>query len=230
MVGQCGDKTRRVFGSWLIKIINWTKLAHIPSSNVFNPQITLETVGEIKAALDMRSPTGELGGWKAATEVINRKRKEALPLLSLPEDIVITLLMGMEGEYAPSTYIAAKTKIKEIADIYYQTAKPDYLYNQVHSEVVRLLKSADEKAGQFGRGCLKKLFATRANARLELGEKVREQAVLMYMSNIEELKKFLGRDDQGNFELPTGNTYESFAASMLQNAYGDPTDLLKSKE
>ena len=216
-----GDRWRATFGAWIIRTVNYIKIANIPSSDIFNPDQQRKTVDEVRAALDKPTANRERGGWQAAADLISVKREQAVPLLTLPREIAITILMGMEGQYSPKTSTAADDKIEEILEIYQQSGRPRYLYELAHAEAVKLLKEADKQSGYLGAGCLGKLFATRINTDKELGERIREQAVLLYLQHNDELKKFLKRDEKGNYSLPTGNTFEDFATSMLCNAYGD---------
>jgi len=220
LVGLFGDRARAAFGSWLVKFINGRKIATIPSSAIFDPATQLKTLQDIKTAFDALTPDGKRGGWDAVQELILNQRKQAEPLLSLPRELIVTIMMGMAGDFTPRSSAAATAKIEEITKQYHMSGEPDFLYKQVIAETVKLLIAADTQKG-VGTGCLKKLFEARMNPDREFGEKVREQAVLMAMQYNPELQKFLGKTEQGHYTLPVGNTYESFAASMLFNAYGD---------
>lgn len=219
-VAALNDKTRAAFGRWLVKFINQSGYASIPSSDVFDPAGTQETVQKVHAALDTLDSDGRRGGWRAAQAIIDAQRKQAEPLLALPETVAVTILMGMPGKFTPVTSFAAQQRISDIKEQYAAAGQPDFLYRTALAEAVRQLQEADAKTGYLGSGCLKKLFELRCNTAHELGEKAREKAVLLFMQQTPEYRKFLGRDENDYFVLPAGTTYETFAASMLKNAYG----------
>lgn len=221
LIGLMGDRCRAALGACLVRTINKHKIAYIPSSAIFDPKNASNDILEIRAALDKPTEGGGRGGWKAANELISQKRKQAEPLLSLPIELATTILMGMDGPFAPVTKIDAENKINEIAIIYHKTSKPSYVYEMAHVEAVKLLKEADSQAGYLGTGCLKKLFEARSNPNLDLGENIREEAVLLFLQHHDEYGKFLGRDEKGRLRLPEGTSYEAFATSMLRNAYGE---------
>lgn len=220
VVASFGDETRAAFGRWLVNIINSAGYAKIPSSDIFDPAAANQTAHEIRTALDAINADGKRGGWSPALELLTEKRKQAEPLLALPETVSVTILMGMPGKWTPITSFAAQQRISDIKEQYHTAGQPDFLYRTALIEAVRQLKDADTKSGYLGSGCLQKVFELRSNPDNELGEKVREKAVLMYMQQVPEYRKFLGRDKNDYFTLPEGNTYEKFAASMLKNAYG----------
>jgi hypothetical protein len=221
LVGALGEDYRAAFGRWLVGYINRTGLAQIPSSDIFDPAESEKTVQQVRAALDEPYAGGGRGGWKSALALIYEKRKQAVPLLALPEQLAITLLMGIPGRYTPVTVFTAQQRISDIKQQYHETGQPDFLYRIAHAEAVRQLTEADAKPGYLGAGCLKALFDARRNPDKQLGERMREKAVLMYMQQIPEYRKFLGRDQNDNYVLPAGDSYETFAANMLRNAYGE---------
>lgn len=221
IIGIFGDNARKRFGRWLVNIIIRYKLADIPTSAVFSPEAELQTIEEMRAAFDQSLPNGQRGGWQAAQSLINKKREQATSLFASPKDLVLTILMGMPGEYTPKTYAAAKALYDDLLEQYNKSGEPGFLYGEVHATVVKLLIEADAKAG-VSKGCLQKLFETRINTNREIGERLREQIVLKAMSSNQELTKFMGRDSSGDITLPSGKTYEEFATSMLINAYGKP--------
>jgi hypothetical protein len=221
LIGWFGDSARAAFGRWLVAYINRTGIAQIPSSDIFDPAETQKTVQQVTAALDEPYAGGGRGGWKAALALIYDKRKQATPLLALPEQLAVTLLMGMPGKYTPETVITAQRRIADIKQQYTEAGRPDFLYRMAQAEAVRQLVAADSKPGYLGAGCLNKLFETRRDPDRELGERIREKAVLMYMQQVPEYRKFLGQDADGDATLPAGDTYETFAKNMLRNAYGE---------
>lgn len=220
IANRCGDRATEKCGRWIVRIVNYLNIAQIPSSHIFDPALNSATVLEVRSAMDQPTVNGR-GGWQAAARVISEKRRQAEPLLSLPRELAITILMGMEGFFTPKTIYEASAKIDEISTLYHQTGRPSYLFEIAHAEAVKLLKAADAQTGYLGAGCLSKLFATRSNTDLQLGERIREQAVLLYLQHSEEYSKFLGHDAKGNKILPSGNNFEQFAMSMLRNAYGE---------
>lgn len=220
-VSLLGDNFRAAFGKRLVAHINYGGYAKIPSSDIFDPAHDKETELQIQSALDALGPSGARGGWEAALEILDAKRRQAEPFLALPDSVSVTILMGMSGNFTPVTSFTAMQRVSAIKEQYYATGRPDFLYQTVHAEVVRRLKESDSQSGYLGAGCLQKLFEARREPGRELGEAAREKAVLMYLEQVPEYRKFLGRDKNDYYTLPTGNSFESFAASMLKNAYGE---------
>jgi hypothetical protein len=64
------------------------------------------------------------------------------------------------------------------------------------------------------------MFEVRKDSTPPLGWRAREAAVLLFFSNHSEYKKFLSKDENNDWVLPRGTSYDEFASSMLANAYG----------
>lgn len=220
LVALFGDPVRIKFARTLVDLINATGKAKIPTSEIFDPANAQAAASKVQAALDAIGEDGRRGGWAAAHVVIEEARKGAAPLLALPDVVAVTLLLGMRGEFTPLSSFAAQQRLSDIKQQYYDTAKPNFIFQQALKEAVSRLKTADNDAGYLGRGCLKKIFELRLDNPDGLTTRAREKAVLLYLQQTPEYRKFLGRDKDENFVLPKGTDYESFAQSMLVNAYG----------
>lgn len=215
-----GDTLRIKFARMLVDYLNTTAQAQIPNSEVFNPENEKVTAGLVQMAMDAVDLAGRRGGWKAGQKVVAAARTRAKPFLVLPDPIAITILLGMRGDYTPLTSFAAYKLLNDIKQQYHDTGKPNFLFQTAHKEAVEKLKAADNQPGYLGSGCLKKIFELRKENPNGLTTRAREKAVLLYFQQSPEYRKFLGRDKDENFVLPIGTDYESFARSMLVNAYG----------
>ena len=220
LIGMFGDPTRIKFAQTLVDMINASGKAKIPTSEIFDPENAQAPTNKVQVALDSLGDDGRRGGWEAAQQVIEEARKEAEPFLALPDPVAITILLGMRGEFATLSSFAAQQRLSDIKQQYYETGKPNFIFQKALKEAVSRLVAADNDAGYLGRGCLKKIFELRCNNPDGLTTRAREKAVLLYFQQTPEYRKFLGRDEDENFVLPQGTDYESFAKNMLVNAYG----------
>lgn len=218
--GRLPDGLRASFGRLIVWAAGYLKLANIPSSNEITKDSTQEIADKIRAALDGIGQDGKRGGWRAAKAVLDAARKPGEMLVTLPEDLMITVFMGLPGTATPQTASLARQLLNALKQKYYETGRPDYLFSQAVAAAANELRVADSRGGCIGSGALKAIFDARLDPSPPLGSRARELVVLTVFQRTEEYKKFLTVDDDGSVSLPRGDSYEEFAASMLTNAYG----------
>ena len=220
VVALFGDNVRISFARMLVPFLNANANANIPDSSVFDPAKEQETAALIQSAMDSKDSSGRRGGWEAANRIIAEQRKQGEIFLTLPEPLAITILLGMPGKFAPLTSFEAQQRLSAIKRQYHEAGAPDFIFQRALAEAVKKLKESDDQPGYLGRGCLAKIFEMRQHDSAGLAIRAREQAVLLYLQQQPEYRKFLGRDADDNYLLPDGESYESFATNMLINAYG----------
>lgn len=214
------DGPRAAFGRLIVWAAGRYKLANIPTSNEITKDNTQEVADKIRAALDGIGQGGKRGGWRAAKAVLDEARKPGEMLTTLPEDLMITVFMGLSGTTTPHTSFLAKQLLHSLKQKYYETGHADYLFSQAVDAVAKELRAADSWGGCIGSGTLQAIFEARLEPSPPLGSRARELVVLTVFQQTEDYKKFLTVDDDGSVSLPRGDSYEEFAASMLTNAYG----------
>lgn len=218
--GRLPDGLRASFGRLIVWAAARFKLAEIPSSNEITKDNTQEVADKLRAAMDAVGPDGKRGGWRAGKAVLDEARKPGEMLTTLPEDLMITVFMGLSGTTTPQTSFLAKQLLHSLKQKYYETGHADYLFSQAVDAATKELRAADSWGGCIGSGTLKAIFDARRDPKPPLGSRARELVVLTVFQQTEDYKKFLTVDEDGSLSLPRGDSYEEFAASMLTNAYG----------
>lgn len=202
--------------SWLLKLVG----VKLPSSDYLFGNNVVEIGLQIQAAMDAKGPDGRRAGWAGGLAVLDKLRKQAALLFLLPEWLVIAIFMSLPGSLTPKTSSSARQQLQTLRAQHAQLADPKYLFKQVVAEVSRQLARIDTAGSMFTKGVLQKIFELRRDMTPPLGWRAREAIVLAAFRQYPEYAKFLSVTADGSPALPSGTTYEEFAASMLANAYG----------
>lgn len=219
IVGHFGDAQRARLGQWLVNYLR-SRGDKIPTADeLVNPD-DAEMAEKIQRALDAPGPDGKPGGWNAAMAVVEERRREAWKLLGLPNQLAVTILMGLGGKAVPTSAPAAAKLLFDLMQQYYASAHREYLFNEILAETARRLRAADNDASFIGPGILRAMFNARAVKDKPVGWRAREAMVLLFLKRNAEYRKFLTKNSRNELSLPDGVTFEEFAANMLMNAYG----------